>query len=277
MEKLTTVDGIVTVRSGNKVFQVEETSFSLIEGQVALGADASALLELIAGANARTAKVFDAEAAAKKAEKALKVQALAEFETELENWVWSDKVDDLVQTVQDFRIEQRQIEETPFSIRLEGFERNSPSKGCQRGEYRFTYYKGIPTLVVGLKEPLPRQMTIAQEVDVALHNFRLACADEIEVPAVLRSENTHKDFDVDDVGNIVYNVKVSVPRGNGGKRSNIEYTDEGHNVHIFGSKKELGEHLGATSKYPHASKEVRNAFTSGAAKLLDENNENEND
>ena len=65
MEKLNTVDGIVTVKSGTKVYQVQESSFSMIEDQVALGADASALLELIAGANARTAKVFDAENAAR--------------------------------------------------------------------------------------------------------------------------------------------------------------------------------------------------------------------
>lgn len=276
MEKLTTVDGIVTVRSGNKVFQVEETSFSLIEDQVALGADASALLELIAGANARTAKVFDAEAAAKKAERALKVKALTEFEAELADYNFSAKVCSLAAQVQGLRVEQGQIEETPFSISLEGYDRNSPSKACKAGEYRFTYYKGVPTLVIGLDAPLPRAMTIQTGVQLALHNFRVACADEVEVPEALRSENTHKDFDVDDVGNIVYNVKVSVPRGNGGKRSRIEYTDAGHNVHIFGSKKELGEHLGATSKYPHASKEVKAAFASGAAKLLDEN-ENEND
>lgn len=272
MEKLNTTDGIVTVRSGSKVYQVEETSFDMIESQVDLGADASTLLELIAGANARTAKVFDAEAAARKVEKARKVKALAEFEQELENWPWSDTVIVDAQTVADLRIEQAETEEVPLSISLEGYDRNSPSKGCQRGEYRFTYYKGTPSLVIGLKEPLPRAMVLGQEVDTALHNFRLACADEVTVPEVLRTENASKDFDVDKDGNIVYNVKVSTRGGgNGGPRKQVEYVDEGHNVMVFESKTALGEHLGATSKWPHASKEVKEAFATGKATFLDDN------
>ena len=271
MEKLNTIDGIVTVKSGSKVYQIQEASFSMIESQVDLGADASTLLELIAGANAKTAKVFDAEKAQRQAEKALKVKALAEFETELEGWVWSDSVIVFAQTVEDLRIEQAQIEETPLSITLYGYERNSPSKGCERGQYRFTYYKGTPSLVVGLKEPLPRAMTLQGEIDVALHDFRTAAADEITVPEVLRSENTHKDFDIDDDGNIVYNVKVSTKGGggNGGPRKRVEYVDEGNNVHVFESKTALGEYLGATSKWPHASKEVKKAFADGKATFLD--------
>ena len=271
MEKLNTADGIVTVKSGSKVYQIQETSFEMIEAQVALGADASALLELIAGANAKTAKVFDAEAAARKAEKALKAQALAGFETELAEWPWSDSAIMLAQTVTDLRIEQTETEEVPFSISLEGYDRNSPSKSCQRGEFRFTYYKGIPSLVIGLKEPLPKAMTIAQEVVVALHAFRVACADEVTVPDVLRTESTSKDFDVDKDGDIIYNVKVSTRSGgNGGPRKRVEYTDEAHNVHIFESKTALGEHLGATSKWLHASKEVKAAFASGQARLLND-------
>lgn len=272
MEKLSTVDGIVTVKSGNKVYQIEETSFGMIESQVGLGADAPTLLELIAGANARTAKVFDAEAAARKAEKALRVKALTEFELELEGWIWSDNVETLAQHVKGLRVEQSQIEEAPFSISLEGYDRNSPSKGCDRGEFRFTYYKGVPSLVVGLKEPLPRQMVIAQEIDVSLNAFRLACADEIEVPSVLRTENTHKDFDVAEDGNIVYNIKVgNKGGGNGGPRKQVEYIDEGNNVMVFDSKTALGEYLGATSKWPHASREVKAAFASGKATFLDDN------
>lgn len=270
MEILSTVDGIVTVKAGSKIYQIQEGSMDIIHGQVENGADASALLELIAGANAKTAKVFDAEAAARKAEKALKVQALTEFEKDLEGWVWSDNVVVLAQTVDDLRIEQAQIEEAPFSITLEGYDRNSPSKGCGRGEYRFTYYKGVPSLVVGLKA-IPRLMGMAQEVDVALANFRIAAANEITVPEVLRTENTSKDFDVSPDGDIIYNVKVNVRKGNGGgHRKQVEYIDEGNNVMVFESKTALGEYLGATSKWPHASKQVKKAFATGKATFLDD-------
>ena len=250
MEILSTVDGIITVRSGDKVYQVQETSFSMIEEQVALGADAGALLGLIAGANAKTAKVFDAEAAARKAEKALKTAALAEFEQELKDWPWSDSVIVLAETVTDLRVEQTQIEEIPFSISLEGYERNSPSKGCQRGEFRFTYSKGIPSLVVGLKEPLPRQMVIAHEVDVALHNFRTGAADEVTVPSVLKTENTSKDFDVDSDGSISYNVKVSTRGGggNGGKRRKVMHIESGV---VYASQTEAGLVYFPDVKYPH--------------------------
>lgn len=270
MEKLSTVDGIVTVKSGSKVYQIQETSLGMIEDQVSLGADASALLELIAGANAKTAKVFDAEAAARKAEKALKVQALEEFEAELEDWLWSDDTLRFARIVNDLRAEQVQIEETPFSITLEGYDRNSPSKSCDRGQYRFTYYKGVPSLVIGLRTP-PRAMTIQTGIQVALHNFRTAAADEVTVPSVLATENTLKDFNVDDDGNIVYNVKVSVRSGgNGGPRKRIEYTEDDGSKIILESKTALGEHLGATSKWPHASKEVKKAFADGKAKVLDD-------
>lgn len=272
MEILNTVDGIVTVKSGTTVYQIEEASLETIKTQVEQGADANILLSLIAGANAKTAKVFDAEKAAKEAAKAAKAKALSEFEQELAGWLWSDNVLVLAQTVEDLRIEQSQIEEVPFSITLHGYTRISKSKSCGVGEYRFTYLNKTSSLVVGLREPLPRAMVLGQEVDVALHAFRTAAADEITIPSVLKSENTHKDFDVSEDGSIVYNVKVSTRGGGGGggKRKRVEYTDEGHNVHVFESKTALGEYLGATSTWLHASKEVKEAFASGKAKLLDD-------
>ena len=181
----------------------------------------------MATVTAKDAKTFDPEKAQREAEKAIKAQALSDFEQELASFTWSDEVLNIAQNVTDLRIEQTETEQVPFSISLEGYDRNSPSKGCQRGEYRFTYYKGIPSLVVGLNEPLPRQMVIAQEVDVALNAFRVACANEVSVPEALRTENTTKDFDVDESGSIVFNVDVKV-RGNGGNkgRGPYLYTDK---------------------------------------------------
>jgi len=216
-EVLQEKDNVVIVKVKENIYAIDKASFEAIKS-VLTPDNAAVILSTFVSAKASTAKLYDAEKAKKEEERAAKEAALAAFEKDLATWLWSTQVKTLASRVVELRQEQEAIEEVPYSIDLAGYDRIAPSKSCQRGEYRFTMFKGIPSLVVGLPDPLPRQMMLQGDIAVALHAFRVEAANEVAIPEVLKGENASKDFDVDDEGNITFNVKIKV-KGNTGNRT----------------------------------------------------------
>jgi len=209
------------------------------------------ILHSYVNTKANDAKAISAEKAEAEELKAKKAKALAIFEKDLATWLWSTQVKTLASRVIELRQEQEAIEEVPYSIDLAGYDRIAPSKSCQRGEYRFTMFKGIPSLVVGLPDPLPRQMMLQGEIAIALHAFRVEAANEVTIPDVLASDNATKNFDVDNKGSIVFNVKVKRSGGgnsNGGKKVKVRHIASGR---IFESQSDAGLEFYPDLAYPH--------------------------
>lgn len=207
----------VTVSVGKAVYKLSHLAFGICEDAIRGGRDVKETFSSMSTKiTAKSAKVFDAEKAAKEAEKAAKAKALETFEAMLQGWVWSQEIIRLAGQVLTLRTEAKQIDAVPYNVNLEGYTKLAPGKHPGRKEYCFTMCKGIPTLRVGLPDPLPRAMVVEGEIAVALTKFREAAANDVEVPPLLRTENTKKDFDVDEDGKIVYNVKVNVSSGGGG-------------------------------------------------------------
>jgi len=253
-----TTETVIIALNEKTSYTLSSSAFALCKLAIAGGGSEEEVFASMATVTAKDAKVFDPEKAKRAALKVERVAALAEFEKVLANYIWSDAVLERAQSVNRLRTEQTEVEQTPLIIDLGlPYTKNAHSKGCQPGQYRFTYFKGIPTLVVGLKEPLPRAMVLQSEIDVALHAFRIACADEVDVPSVLRDENTSKHFDLNNDGNVVFTVKVNT-RGSGnggGKRRKVRELSTGV---VYDSKTLHGEAFNANgTKYPHKVSEGR--------------------
>lgn len=253
-----TEDSIIVSVNEKTAFTLTKDAYDLAKLAMAGGGSPEDVFAAMASVTARSAKAFDPERAAREAAKAAKLKALEVFNSTIASHRWSDKVRDLASNVVTLRQELQQIDEKPLVADLANYVKTSPSKTCQPGEYRYTMFKGIPTLVIGLTNPLPRAMVIEGEIRVAEHEFRMNAASEVKVPDVLVSENAHKHFDVDENGNIVFNVKITVRgggNGGGGKRRKVKELSTGV---VYDSKTEHGNAFNTNgAKYPHKISESR--------------------
>ena len=273
-----TEDCIIIAVNEKTSYTLSPAAFALCEMAIKGGGNPDEVFALQASMTAKSVKAFDPEKAAAKAKREKVNAAIEQFNAALANHVWSDAVDKAIADYQDAQAVAEDAASWAMPIldlntlrRLDGKLAVNDAevwsfREITRGGSKFYVYE------VAAKAPADHVANMAlQDARATLQFFAHSEALDLADP-ILASEVKVTSLDIDDVGNIIFDAKVkrSGSSGNGGPRKRVEYVDEGNNVHVFASKTELGEYLGATSKWVHASKEVKEAFASGKAKLLDD-------
>lgn len=272
----TDIEAIVSVNEKTS-YTLSKSAFDLCRLAISGGGDAETVFASMATVTAKSVKAFDPVKAAEKAKREKIAAAVVLFNTKLAEHTWSQVVDDAAIDYQMAKSDVEEAKNLPMPEldlnvlrRLDGKLAVNDTevwsyREISRGGSKFFVYEVMTTAPADHSADVA-MLDAKSAFQIACHSEALDLAD-----TVLSEELKVTSFDLNSEGNVIYTAKVKAARGGngGGPRKRVEYVDEGNNVHIFESKRELGEHLGATSKYPHASKEVRAAFNGGHARLLD--------
>ena len=227
--------------------QVWEGLEPLLEGQ-----DVDALLSVVASVKASDVKAYDAEKAQRAKDRAEKNDAIAEFETFMADYEWSNNVAALATDIAYLREEVADLEDAPVIIDTADLEETTgyatPGKftyrSVTRGGERFWIIEVAPLGIPVIEKRNALETTLAA--------FRVAASDEVGdmVPAILSADLKVNTFDANAEGKVVFDWRVKVGRATGGPRKGKgTYHYQGES---YTSLTALGESVDANgTKYPH--------------------------